>query len=205
MNIAVIGSGNIGGRLAGVWASRGHRIFLGTRNPGEEKIKRLTSRFPGTLTAHTTAEAVNQASVVLLAVPGSMAYPVAQQLGDVQGKVIIDAMNGIFRKPEPYARTSEAITAATGSDHIVKCFNSIGAENMDDPVYGNNHADMFLCGNHPHDKAIVRQLAEECGFSVYDIGGLDKEPLTEQLAAVWGTLAFGAGLGRNIAFKILRR
>jgi predicted dinucleotide-binding enzyme len=205
MNIAVIGSGNIGGRLAAVWASKGHSVFLGTRNAAEEKIKKLIAKFPDKISAHSIEEASRSASVILLAVPASLAHPVSLQLGDVKGKVIIDAMNAVFRKPDPYNATSEAVKAATGSDHIVKCFNSIGAENMDNPIYGNEHADMFLCGNHPEDKTIVKQFAEECGFSVYDIGGLDKEPLTENLALLWGSLAFGGGLGRNIAFKVLRR
>lgn len=205
MKIAVIGSGNIGGRLASVWASKGHRVYLGTRNPGEERIKRLIAENTSELSAHPISEAAKEASTILLAVPASIAYTVAQQLGDVRGKVIIDAMNAVFRKPEPYGKTSEAIIAATGSDHIVKCFNSIGAENMDNPVYGVTTADMFLCGKYAEDKAVVTKLAEDCGFTVYDIGGLDKEPLTEQLAVLWGSLAFGAGLGRNIAFKILKR
>jgi predicted dinucleotide-binding enzyme len=195
MDIAVIGSGNIGGRLATVWALKGHRVILGTRNPAEEKIKKLIASNPTKISAE----------VILLAVPASNAYAVSKQLGEVKGKVIIDAMNAVFRKPEPYTRTSEAITAATGSDHIVKCFNSVGAENIDNPVYGNDRADMLLCGNYASDKAIVRKLAEDCGFNVYDIGGLDKEPLTEQTALLWASLATGAGLGRNIAFKVLRR
>jgi hypothetical protein len=51
----------------------------------------------------------------------------------------------------------------------------------------------------------VKQLAEECGFNVYDIGGLDKEDLTESAAGLWGSLVRNTGLGRKIAFKILRR
>lgn len=205
MTIAIIGSGNIGGRLAGVWASNGHRIILGTRDASSEKIRTLIASHPERISAVSVREAANAAEVVLLAVPASQAHAVATELGDVTGKVLIDAMNAVFRKPEPYTRTSEAVTAATGSDHIVKCFNSIGAENMDDPKYGDQSADMFLCGNHAQDKQTVRKLAEECGFTVYDVGGLEKEPLLENLAALWGSLAMGAGLGRSIAFKVLRR
>ncbi len=205
MTIAVIGTGNIGGRLAAVWASKGHRVILGTRDPSSEKLRPLIAQYPERITAAPVREAAAASEVILLAVPASSAHAVARELGDVSGKVLIDAMNAVFRKPEPYARTSEAVAAATGSDHIVKCFNSIGAENMDDPHYGDLNADMFLCGNHAKDKQTVRQLAEECGFTVYDVGGLEKEPLLENLAVLWGSLAMGAGLGRNIAFKVLRR
>ncbi|HVO73870.1 MAG TPA: NAD(P)-binding domain-containing protein [Ignavibacteriaceae bacterium] len=205
MKIAVIGSGNIGGRLAKVWGKKGHRIFLGSRNPDEQKVKKLTAESLGNISAHTQEDAVKQADIILMAVPASAVYDTVKELGNIKGKIIIDAMNAIFRKPEPYSKTSEAIIAASGNDHIVKCFNSVGAENMDNPKYGNEKADMFLCGNYEEDKKLVKQLAEDCGFNVYDIGGIDKEPLTESAAGLWSSLAVGTGLGRNIAFKILKR
>jgi hypothetical protein len=40
---------------------------------------------------------------------------------------------------------------------------------------------------------------------VYDIGNIEKEAVTENAAVLWGSLASGAGLGRNIAFKVLKR
>jgi predicted dinucleotide-binding enzyme len=205
MNIAVVGTGNIGGRLAKVWAGKGHRIFLGTRNANDEKILALIAANPTLITAHSSADAAQRADVILLAVPASVAFNAVQELGNVKGKLIIDAMNAVFRKPEPYNKTSEAIIAASGNDHIVKCFNWVGAENMDNPYYGNEVADMILCGNYIDDKKIVKQLAEDCGFNVYDIGNIEKEAVTENAAVLWGSLASGAGLGRNIAFKVLKR
>lgn len=205
MNIAIIGAGNIGGRLAKVWAGKGHRTFLGTRNVSDEKIVALVASNQTYITAHAIPEAARQADVILLAVPASAAFDTAKQLGNVNGKIIIDAMNAVFRKPEPYTKTSEAIIAASDNDHIVKCFNWIGAENIDNPIYGNEVADMILCGNYAEDKATVKQLAEECGFNVYDIGKLDKETVIENGAVLWSAIAFGAGLGRNIGFKILKR
>jgi 8-hydroxy-5-deazaflavin:NADPH oxidoreductase len=205
MKIAVIGTGNIGGRLAKVWGKKGHRIFLGTRNPGEQKVKNLIAVSPKNITAHAQKDAVEQADIILLALPASVTFDTVKGLGNIKGKIIIDAMNAIFEKPDPYNKTSEAIIAASGNDHIVKCFNSVGAENMDNPNYGSERADMFLCGNYEDDKKIVKQLAEDCGFNVYDIGGIDKESLAESAAALWMSLSEETGLGRNIAFKVLRR
>jgi predicted dinucleotide-binding enzyme len=205
MNISIIGSGNIGGRLAKAWADKGHSIFIGSRDPGNVKIKDLVAHKPEKISAHAIQDSVQKSEVILLAVPASMAYEVGKQLGDVRGKIIIDAMNAIFRRPDGYNKTSEAIKSATGSDHIVKSFNWISAENMDNPRYGNEVADMVLCGNYKEDKAVVKRLAEDCGFNVYDIGGLEKESLTENAAMLLITLATEAGLGRHIAFKILKR
>ncbi len=37
MNIAIIGSGNIGGTLAEKWAKKGHHIFVGLRDKNNFK------------------------------------------------------------------------------------------------------------------------------------------------------------------------
>ena len=197
MKIAVLGAGNIGGRLAKGWVAAGHDVVVGLRDPQKNDSG---------VRAATLKSACEGAEVVVFAVPATAAYETAKVIGPLPPSVvIIDAMNAVFRKPEPYSKTSEAIIAGCGSDNVVKCFNWIGAENLDDPIYNGVAADMLLCGNRPESKAKVKTLAEVMGFNVFDVGGLDKEGLLEQGAALWGALAYGAGLGRNIAFKILKK
>lgn len=205
MNIAVIGTGNIGGGLAKAWSRKGHRIFLGTRSPINKALRDLVAYNEDLISAHAPEVAVKKADVILLAVPADVAFDVVSKLGDTEGKIIIDAMNAVFRKPEGYLRTSEAIQAASADSRIVKAFNMIGAENMDNPQYGETVADMFICGNGEDDKIIVAQLAEDAGFRVFDVGGLDMELPLEHLALIWGKLAYESGLGREIAFKVLQR
>ena len=43
MQIAIIGTGNVGGALARAWARAGHRIFLGVRNLQDQKVLALTA------------------------------------------------------------------------------------------------------------------------------------------------------------------
>jgi len=205
MDIAIIGTGNIGGGLTRAWVAKGHRIFLGTRNPLSDQVKSLVQINPDLISAHALEVAASKAQVILLAVPASAAFEVTDQLGDIQSKVIIDAMNAVFRKPEGFYRTSEAILAASGNDHIVKAFNMVGAENMDNPIYGDQVADMFVCGTHAEDKEVVLKLAADAGFRAFDIGGLEMELPLEHMALIWGKLAFVAGLGRQIAFKVIQR
>jgi predicted dinucleotide-binding enzyme len=205
MNIAIIGTGNIGGRLASTWAKAGHRIFLGTRQPLKTEVRNLVESNEELISAHAPEVAASKAEIILLAIPADAAFEVVKQLGNIKGKIIIDAMNAVFRKPDGFYRTSEAILAACANDHIVKAFNMIGAENMDNPHYGMQVADMFICGNYDEDKAIVLQLATDAGFRAFDIGGQQMELPLEHMAMIWGKLAFGAGLGRDIAFKVLQR
>lgn len=205
MNIAIIGTGNIGGSLAKAWMKNGHQIFLGTRNPLSTAVRGLVHLNEDLISAHAPEVAASKADIILLAVPADAAFKVAKSLGNTDGKIFIDAMNAIFRKPEGFETTYEAVFKGSGNNHIVKAFNMIGAENIDNPIYQNDCADMFICGEFNLDKEIVLQLVKDAGFRGFDIGGIEMEPALEHLALIWGKLAFQAKLGRNIAFKVLER
>lgn len=205
MKIAIIGTGNVGGALATKWAQAGHQIFLGVKDPSHFKGQALLAN-PNT-SAHPIAEAVLQAEAVLIAVPATAAAEVASLLGDTTGKVIIDAMNIVMgRGPAGYANTADAILAHTASKDVVKCFNTTGANNMQNPLYGDVALDMFMAGDSGKAKAAARQLALDAGFAAcYDIGGNDKFSLLEQFALFWINLAMFQGQGREIGFKLLKR
>jgi 8-hydroxy-5-deazaflavin:NADPH oxidoreductase len=201
-NVAIIGTGSVGGALATQFAQVGHKVFLGSRNPKDEKVKSLIS---DNISAHSIADAASSAEVILLAVPAKVGTQIAKSLGDLSGRVVIDATNGVFAKTEGYETVAEAIIDLCNTQDVVKCFNTIGANNMSDPRFGDEKADMFVAGDSEKGKEIATQLAKEIGFGeVYDLGGNDKFELMEKLAAVWISLAVGK-YGRNIGFKILKK
>ena len=76
---------------------------------------------------------------------------------------------------------------------------------MTDPRFGSDRAVMFLAGDDDAAKATVSKLGEELGFEMVDAGGLEIARLLEPVAMLWVHLAFRRGLGRNFAFKLLRR
>lgn len=205
MQIAIIGSGNVGGALADKWAHAGHAIIIGTRDPQDFKGDHLLHN-PRT-TTHLISEAVQQAEVVLLATPAKAAVSVAKSLGDTTGKIIIDAMNIVRGNgPEGYTNTSDAILDHTTTDEVVKCFNTTGYNNMENPVYGDQAIDAFVCGDSERGKQIACQLALDAGFGVcYDVGGNQHFALMEQFAWFWINLAVVQGEGRDIGFKLLKR
>jgi 8-hydroxy-5-deazaflavin:NADPH oxidoreductase len=131
---------------------------------------------------------------------------VAKSLGNVANKIIIDATNSVFAKPEGYNNAFEAFTVLTNSTKIVKCFNSTGFENMKNPQYGNTAIDMFMAGNSVEGKAVVEKLAKDAGFGrCIDFGGSDKVALLEQFALCWINLAMMQKKGRDFAFHIIER
>lgn len=206
MIIAIIGTGNVGGALAQRFVKAGHTVLVGARFPLSQKSITLATKI-GEDRFTTPLAAAQQAEVIILATPATKAVEVAEELGDTTGKVIIDTMNTVRGMgPEGFSNTTDAILAHTATRDVVKCFNSTGFENMLDPHYGNEAADMFVAGDSAKGKAVAIQLAKDAGFGeCYDLGGNDTFALLEQFALSWITLAIFQGYGRGIAFKVLKR
>ncbi|MGA2479922.1 MAG: NAD(P)-binding domain-containing protein [Spirochaetia bacterium] len=205
MQIAIIGTGNVGGALARAWARAGHRIFLGVRNLRDQKVLALTAGGPP-ITAHSPAEAVNDAETVLFAIPPNALRHVLDNLGDLKGKVLIDATNSVRTRAGEFASVADALRSWTKSTDVVKCFNTTGFNVMENPKFGGVAADMFMAGSSSHAKEIAHRLAQDAGFAMcYDLGGDERIPLLESLAGIWIDLALVQGHGREIAFKLLKR
>lgn len=204
MKIAIIGSGNVGGALAQQWVKAGHTVLVGARFPLSEKnIKLATIIGEDRFTA--VESAVKQADVVLISTPPTAIFEVLEQLGDTRNKVLIDATNAIMKAPEPYKTVYHCLVDKTTAE-VVKCFNTTGFENMLNPVYQGAGIDMFMAGDSNHAKDIAKQLALDCGFaSCIDFGKSDKVELLEKFALSWINLAIMQGMGRDIAFKVIRR
>lgn len=205
MKIAIIGAGNVGGALAKNWAKAGHSVLLGLRELNSNDAKEL-EKISSNISSHTISDAIMNAEVVLFSTPPDAAVEIAKQNSSLKNKIVIDATNSLFKKPEPYKTAYEGIKKETGCEDVVKCFNSTGFENMENPMYGNAAIDMFAAGSSTKAKEIAKQLAKDCGFAeCYDFGGDDKVELLEQFAFGWINLAIMQKQGRNIAFKVLRR
>ena len=205
MKIAIIGTGNVGGALATKWANKGHHIYLGVRDTTNFKGQELLHN-PNTQVLQIQ-ESVQKAEVIVLATPALMAIDVTKSLGDTTGKVIIDTMNIVMgRGPEGFSNTADAILANTESTDVVKCFNTTGFNNMENPVYGDQVLDVFVAGESVKGKEVAQELASDAGFAVcYDIGGNDRFELMEKFAFFWINLAMFQGQGREIGFKLLKR
>lgn len=206
MKIAIIGSGNVGGALAKKWIEASHTVMVGARTPMSEKNLKLATEI-GEDRFNSIDFAVKQCDIILISTPAPSAVEVAKSLGDTTGKIIIDAMNIVMGKgPQGYKNTTDAILDNTQTKDVVKCFNTTGANNMQNPNYNNLALDMFVAGDSEKGKAAAIQLAKDAGFAAcYNIGGNDKFELMEQFAWFWINLAMFQGQGRDIGFKLLKR
>jgi predicted dinucleotide-binding enzyme len=203
MDIAIIGAGNVGAALGRAFTRAGHRVTFGVRDPASP-----TAAAAATSGASLASipEAVGRADMVILAVPFPSAADALAAAGDLTGRIVVDATNPMAR-PVPDGHPSGAawLASLAPGARLVKAFNVLGFEHMDAPAFGDSRALLPVCGDDPEARRTVAALAAEVGFEAMEAGGLENAALLESLARLWGVLAFAGGLGRGIAFGLLRR
>ena len=208
MRIGIIGAGSVGGALGRGWARAGHEVLYGVRNAADPKVVKLTEETGAK--AGTVAEAAAFGEVVVLATPWDATEDAIRQAGDLQGKILFDCTNplapqlsGLTHKDDTSG--GEQVAAWASGARVVKIFNTTGANNMANPRYSEGAATMFYCGDDAEAKAAGRQLAADLGFDPVDAGSLSQARLLEPLALLWIRLAYVQGLGREFAFRLMRR
>jgi predicted dinucleotide-binding enzyme len=208
MNVAIIGAGSVGGTLGRRFAEAGHDVAFGVRDPA----KGVKGGAPDGARLTSIPDAGRSADVIVLTVPWQAVPNVVRELRPTNGQVVVDAVNplvsgagGLALDVGPNGESgAERLAAMAPGVHVVKTFNTTGANNMADPVYGGEPTVMFYAGDNPEAKAAVHTLVAGIGFDAVDAGSLSRSRELEHLAFLWISLASG-GMGRNIAFKLARR
>jgi NADPH-dependent F420 reductase len=210
MHIAVIGIGMVGGTLGRRWAQLGHEVVFGVREPSSQKVGQLLAESGANARAAAVGEAAASADVVVLATPWSGTRDAVRSAGDLAGKVVLDCTNPL--KPDfsglavgNDTSAAEQVAAWAPGAKVVKVFNTTGFKNMENPLYGDERATMFFCGDDAGAKQVAARLAEELDFDAVDAGPLAEARSLEHLALLWIHLAYVQKMGPGIAFKLLRR
>jgi NADPH-dependent F420 reductase len=186
MDIAVIGSGTIGGALARGLARAGHTIHLAARDEG--RVRRLAEDV-GAIPHASPAGAARPAAVVVLAVPWDAVEEIAGQLAPVVGgKVVVDVTNPArpdFSGPlfSGDGSAAERLAAWLPEAHVVKAFNTILGSNL--AAGGTRDGirlDALVAADDADARATVIGLAADLGFDAVDAGRLSNAALLEAIA-----------------------
>ena len=199
MKIALLGAGHVGTALGTAWSGRGHEIYFGVRDPGAPETREMLAACGSGARAGAPADAARFADVLAIALPWSAVESVLRPL-DLIAKIVIDCTN-----PPPGVGGSEVIAKTCPGAKVAKCFNITGANNMANPRYPEGAASMFACSDDPDAKAAALRLAADAGFEAFDLGPLSNAGLMESFAKLWIWLASRGGLGREFAFRVIRR
>ncbi len=188
--IAIIGTGSVGGALGPAFSAQGHTIVYGSRDPSSDNVSALVARTGDGTTATTPANAVRDADIVVLAVPGMLVAEITQGLGDLSGKIIIDPTNPLERTDKGLVHgvatsNAEIIQQVAPGAYVVKAFNSLNWRTMVDPDSSGGPVSIPLAGNNDEAKATVAALVEGMGLEAIDVGSVENAHWVEGMLMLW--------------------
>jgi len=182
------------------------------RDPKAEKTQGLLAKIGGKARAGSPAEAAAFADVIVLSTPWPATEAAIRSMGDLKGKIVLDATNPLARGPDGISleighttSAGEKVQGWAAGASVFKTLNTTGFGNMTDPVFKGVKSVMFVAGDDAANKPKVMQLVGDLGFEVIDAGPLRNARLLEAHAMLWIDLALARGQGLDFAFGILRR
>jgi hypothetical protein len=210
MEIAILGTGNVGAAIGRRLASAGHRINFGSRKPAADKVQKLVAENERAHCADSIQVAVQRSSVVFLATPYGGVEATISAAGDLSGKILIDCTNPLNQSFDGLLMgftdsAAEQIARLAENATVIKAFNTASVATMQNPDYDGHAATMFYCGDDSDAKAIVHRLIEDVGMEPVDSGPLKNARFLEPMAMLYIHLAVQQGWGGNCALKMLKR
>ena len=180
MKIGIIGTGNIGGTLAELWAKAGHELLISSRHPHE--LQDLARRLGPKVRAGTPREAAAFGEVVLVSAP----YGAFPQIGrdfsaELRGKVVLDPGNPYPSRDGDMAY--EARKKGTGvadaeffpGVRLVRAFNSLPYWELKSEAYrAGEKAAIPLAADDADALRIAERLVRDAGFEPVIVGGLSR-------------------------------
>ena len=201
--VAIIGTGNIGSRLAANFAAGGQDFLLAGRD--QEAARKLASGLDGHAEAMSIDEAIERADVLVFAVwLDAFRQLIAQYGGRLAGKVIVDPSNpvgpdaaGDYRKVIGEQESSGQILAGllpTGA-RLVKAFGTLSADSLSAAARREpERAVQFYAEDDDAAGDLVADLIRAGGYEPVRVGGLDQSIRIE----MFGDLHEYGALGRVV-------
>ena len=168
MQIGILGSGLMGGKLGTIFARAGHDVVF-SYSRSERKLKRLAREAHGKARAGTPREAVHDSDAVLLAVTWARPDDVLKQAGRLVGKVVVSCT----MPTTIVANTSgaEILAKRLRGAQFVSAFGTVPSEVLFD-VFGarrkTRRPSMLYCGDDRRAKKVAVELIHDAGFDPID-------------------------------------
>ena len=190
--IAMIGTGNLGSALGPAFASLGHEIIYGSRDPDRAEIRDLVARTGNGASATGQPEAAARADIVVLAVPWNAIESLMSNLGNLSGKIILDPTNPRMvgedglRDFAVAPSNAEWVQRWAPEASVVKAFNTMNWATMINPESAGGSVSIPIVGDDAEAKVLEASLVEGIGLHPMDFGPLRYASVLEGMYIVWG-------------------
>ena len=204
MNVTIIGTGNMARGIATRTLAGGHTVTLLGHESG--KAEALAGELSGDVRTGTVGDPLDS-DVVVLAVWYQVLDDVLSAYGDqLDGKIVVDITNPV--DPETFQPlTVEAGSAAqeiaqkAPAAKVVKAFNTTFAGTLVEGEVDGRPLNVLVASDDDDAKNAVRQIAEDGGLKVIDVGPL---ALARQIEAVgYLHMAIQPQLGTNYGSAVV--
>lgn len=201
--VAIIGTGDMGDSLGPRFAELGYRVVYGSRNPDSEKSQNLVSMTGKNASITTQILAAQAADIVVLAVPWPAMESVAQNLGSLDGKIVIDISIPSEQAEDGYyvsmvaTSSAEMIQSWNPGARVVKAFGTQASYVIDDPDVVGGPVTVPIAADDREAKEQVARIVAAMGLDPVDAGPLRfareiealqrlyMVPLLQRRAAAW--------------------
>ncbi|MCA8882096.1 MAG: NAD(P)-binding domain-containing protein [Rhodobacteraceae bacterium] len=203
MNIAIIGTGNIGKGLARALARTAHTVTVSDQSGGAAAAADLGAA-GAQVEAAEVAAAVSGADLVILATPFGAAESLAQA-ADFTGKTVIDVSNPLTADFSGLtvghtSSAAEEIAKLLPGATLVKAFNTVFAQHYASGLsVGGRPIQTFVASDDETARNAVIALAGEIGMEGVDAGPLKNARYLEPLGFMNITFGYLLGRGTDIA------
>lgn len=213
MNIAVLGTGNVGNTIGSRLIEVGHTVMMGSRTSDNEKALAFVDKHNGKANAGTFADASAFGEIIFNCTVGVGSLEALKMAGEnnLNGKIMVDVSNPLdFSKGMPPSLAvcntnslGEEIQKAYPEVKVVKALNTMWCGLMVNPAMlnGGEHS-TFVCGNDAEAKETVKEILTSFGWfekNILDLGDITKARGTEMYLPLWLSIY---GATQNGAFNI---
>lgn len=178
MRIVTIGRGNVGSGLARLWREAGHDVEELGRDGGD----------------------ASAADAVLVAVPASEIDDALARVSGIEGKVVLDATNGLRGRKEGHESLAHQIRAVSDG-RVSKAFNLNFARAYGEVRKQERPPGCLYCGD-DEARETTERLIRDAGYEPVRAGGLDNARALEEFLAP--LFAASGELGGPIFYRFAR-
>jgi predicted dinucleotide-binding enzyme len=178
LRIGIIGAGNIGSTIGGLWIKSGHPVMFSSRHPDE--LKDMVAKLGSLAQAGTVEQAIAFGDALFIAVP----YGAIPQIGKdystaIKGKVMLDACNAVSARDGAVADEVEQNGIGVTTQkyfpdaRVVRAFNTMSymifarEANRADPKLA-----IPIAGDDSQAVQVAASLVRDAGFDPVVVGKL---------------------------------
>lgn len=208
MNIAVLGSGQVGQTIGSKLVQLGHDVMMGSREEANPKAVAWAKELNHGALFGTFANAAAFGEIIFNCTLGSATLDALYMAGaaNLKGKILIDTSNPLDYSDDKHWKLivsntdslGEQIQRAFPDTFVVKTLNTVYCTVMVDPDKLVERTDIFVSGNSAEAKKKVTMILQSWLHwkHVIDLGDITTSRAVEMYSLLWRSLRLTTGSHR---------